>query len=171
MKPVQQKEMRSLSLDPFDRKILGALVKDATITYTELGRLVSLSAPAVHERVKRLRKSGVIQGTSARLDGPAIGKSFIAFVHVDTEGWGKSQRMMKIADFPEIEEIHSVAGDTCLIIKVRTEHARALEALLSQIYILPGVIGTRSYVVLSTYLERPIQADITQDWPEIPMPE
>jgi len=45
-----------------------------------------------------------------------------------------------------------------------------LEVLLSQLYILPGVNSTKSYVVLSTYLERPVQAEVTHDWPEIPLP-
>ncbi|MBL4890835.1 MAG: Lrp/AsnC ligand binding domain-containing protein, partial [Rhizobiaceae bacterium] len=85
-------------------------------------------------------------------------------------GWGKSQRMMKLTEFPEVEEMHSVAGDTCVILKVRTANAFAFETLLSQLYVLPGVRSTKSFVVLSTYLERPIQAELTTDWPEIPMP-
>lgn len=158
------------SLDGFDRRILGALVQDSGLTYAVLGKIVGLSAPATHERVRRLRKSGVLIGTVARVDGPAVGKPFLAFVHVDTKGWGKSQRMMKISEFPEVEEMHSVAGDTCMILKVRTENAHALEILLSQLYALPGVTSSRSYVVLSTYLERPIQAEITTEWPDIPLP-
>ena len=108
--------------------------------------------------------------TVARVHGPSVGKPFLSFVHVDTEGWGKSRRMMKIAEFPEVEEMHSVAGDTGMILKVRTADTHALEALLSQLYILPGIKSTRSYVVLSTYLERPVQAEVTSDWPEIHMP-
>jgi len=165
---IRRNSKSTYSLDDFDRRILGALVQDAGLTYAALGKLVGLSAPAIHERVRRLRKSGVLMGTAARVDGPAVGKPFLAFVHVDTKGWGKSQRMMKFSDFPEIEEMHSVAGDTCMILKVRTENAHALEVLLSQLYALPGVTSSRSYVVLSTYLERPIQAEITTDWPDLP---
>jgi len=165
---VRQNRKPTHSLDDFDRRILGALVQDAGLTYAALGKLVGLSAPATHERVRRLRKSGVLIGTAARVDGPAVGKPFLAFVHVDTQGWGKSQRMMKISGSPEIEEMHSVAGDTGMIMKVRTENAYALEVLLSQLYALPGVTSSRSYVVLSTYLERPIQAEITTEWPELP---
>ena len=41
----------------------------------------------------------------------------------------------------------------------------ALEGLLAKIYDVPGVTATRSYVVLSTYLERPVQPGITGEWP------
>lgn len=153
-------------LDDFDRKILGALVRDASLTYAALGEIVNLSAPAVYERVRRLRKAGILRGTTAMLDGAALGKPFLAFVLLYTNGWGKSQRMMKIADYPEVEEIHSVAGDASVLLKLRTENARALEVLLSQLYALPGVISSKSHIVLSTYLERPVQAERTERWPE-----
>lgn len=162
---VRRKRSGKPLLDRFDRKILSALVGDAGQSYAALGEAVGLSAPAVHERVRRLRQARVIAGTYAQLDGEAIGKPFLAFVHVEAAGWGKGERMMRIADFPEVEEMHSVAGDTGLVLKVRTQSPHALEGLLAQIYAVPGVSGTRSYVVLSTYLERPVQAGITQDWP------
>lgn len=161
---------KSRPIDAFDRRILGALVQDSGLSYAEIGRIARLSAPAAHERVKRLRASGVIKGQHAAVAPAAIGKPFLAFVHVDADGWGKSQRMLRLRDFPEVEEMHSVAGDTCVILKVRTASAQALEHLLSQIYVLPGVRSTKSYVALSTYLERPIQAEITETWPAVPLP-
>ena len=167
---VQERAIADYSLDGFDRKILGALVADARQSYAEIGKQVNLSAPAIHERVKRMKAAGVISRMSAILDGGAVGKPFLAFVHVDADGWGKSQRMMKLRAYPEVEEIHSVAGDTCVILKVRTENAHALEQFLSQLYILPGVRGTKSFIVLSTYMERTVQADVTVNWPSVPLP-
>ncbi len=157
----------SQGADRLDRKILGVLAGNAETSFAELGRIVGLSAPAVFERVKRLRKNGAIRDVCALLDGQAIGRPFLAFVHVDVAGWGKEARMLKLADFPEVEEMHSVAGDTGLIMKVRTRDSHALEQLLAQIYELPGVTGTKSYVVLSTFLERPVQAETTEDWPPV----
>ncbi len=166
---VQRTTPKPRPLDAFDRKILAVLTDNGRATYGEIGALVGLSAPAVHERVKRLRK-GAIKGFGAQLDGPSCGKDFLAFVHVDADGWGKSERMLKLRAFPEVEEMHSVAGDTCVIMKVRTENARALEEFLAQLYVLPGMKGTKSYVVLSTYLERGVQADVTTHWPDVPLP-
>nr|WP_299476360.1 Lrp/AsnC family transcriptional regulator [uncultured Roseibium sp.] len=166
-KNLKRSSMPDRSPDRFDRKILSVLVGNAESSFAELGRIVGLSAPAVFERVKRLKRTGVIRSVCARLHGPSVGRPFLAFVHVDVAGWGKEQKMLKLADFPEVEEMHSVAGDTGLIIKVRTRDSHALEQLLAQIYELPGVTGTKSYVVLSTFLERPVQADTTEDWPTV----
>ncbi|WP_432778564.1 Lrp/AsnC family transcriptional regulator [Burkholderia gladioli pv. alliicola] len=155
---VRQNRNQATPLDPVDRKLLGVLVEDATMSYAELGKRVALSAPAVHERVKRLRRSGVIRRTSVQISPQAIGRSLLAFVHVDTKGWGKTPELMRLSNCPEVEEIHSVAGDTSMLLKIRAEDARALEALLSSLYEIPGVSTTRTYVVLSTYLERSVQA-------------
>lgn len=162
---VRQSAAPSHEIDDFDRKILGVLVEDATVSYAELGKHVGLSAPAVHERVKRLRRSGAIRRTSLLIDPRAVGKPLLAFIHVDTTGWCKSQALLAIERFPEVEEIHSVTGDTCLLLKVRAESTQALEGLLAHLYATPGVSATRSYVALSTQLERPVQPGVTESWP------
>ena len=161
---LQRKGTDGKPLDTIDRKILGALIEDAQMSYSQISERVGLSAPAIHERVKRMRQSGVIAATSALVDGSAVGKPLLAYIHVDTVGWGKTPELMSIASYPEVEEIHSVAGDTCMLLKVRTAGTQELEALLGILYDTTGVQGTRSYIVLSTHLDRPIQANITSEW-------
>jgi Lrp/AsnC family leucine-responsive transcriptional regulator len=162
---IQNESSRTRALDTFDRKILGVLVRDATASYADLGKEIGLSAPAVHERVKRMRRSGVIRQTSVLIDPVAIGKPFLAFIHVDVRGWCKTPQQLAIAEFPEVEEVHNVAGDTSMLLKVRTESSGALEGLLARIYDVPGIVATRSYIVLSTQMERPVQPGSTKDWP------
>jgi DNA-binding Lrp family transcriptional regulator len=162
---IRQNERSVQQIDGMDRKLLAELVEDATLSYADLGKKVGLSAPAAHERVKRLRQRGVIKQVAALVEPQAAGKPLLAFIHVDTAGWGKTPVLMQIRRFPEVEEIHSVTGDACMLLKVRTDGPHALEQLLGQLYATPGVKATRSYVVLSTYLERPVQAGKTEEWP------
>ncbi|KAA0020649.1 Lrp/AsnC family transcriptional regulator [Salinicola corii] len=125
---------------------------------------VHLSPPAVHERVRRLRRDGVIQGTVAKLDGTKIGCPLLAFVHITTEGWGMTEPVLALREMADVEEIHTATGETCLILKVRCLRPSSLEALLSRIQAIKGVRTTHSYVVLGTYLER-------GPMPEIPEPQ
>lgn len=158
------------ALDRLDRKILGALVEDATRGYAELGRDVGLSAPAVHERVRKLKAAGVIRGIGARLDGRQVGKPLLVFIHVATQSWGHSEAIDRLAELPEMEEMHSVTGDTSMILKVRLADPQALEALLRRINAFESVVSTHTYVTLSTYLERPVQATASAEWPAPPRP-
>ncbi len=144
-------------IDATDRTLLALLKDDSSQSYAALGEKLNLSAPAVFERVKKLRKSGVIRRSTVDLDGKKLGRPLLAYVHVTTEGWGKTPEMLALAEHPEVEELHSVTGDTCVLLKIRTESTKDLERLLKIVYDLPGVKGTRSYIVLDTYLERGAQ--------------
>ncbi len=149
-------------LDAIDRKLLGLLSADAEQSYATLGDKVGLSPPAVHERVKRYKATGRISGVAALLNPKMTGKPFLAFLHVNTSGWGKTDAILGLGDLPEVEEIHSVTGDTCMLLKVRMQDSKAMEDLLKRIYDMPEVVSTKTYVALSTSLERPVQAGITE---------
>lgn len=141
-------------LDETDRRLLGLLAEDSTRSYTNLGQLLNLSAPAVHERVKRLKRDGVILATAAKLHGAKVGRPLLAFVHVNTKSLIVSRQLLKLSSLPEIEEIHTVTGESGMLLKVRTRDTQALEDLLAKIHAIDGFDGTRSHIALSTYLER-----------------
>jgi Lrp/AsnC family leucine-responsive transcriptional regulator len=141
-------------LDQTDRKLLRLLAEDSSRSYAELGSLVNLSPPAVHERVKRLKREGVIEATCAKLNGCRVGRTLLTFVLVETKGADGTKRLLETCSLPDIEEIHTTSGDSAVIIKLRARDTEALEDLLAFIHGIEGVGGTRSYIVLSTYLER-----------------
>ena len=151
---LRQSGRSKTGLDAKDRMLLRLLSRDATRSYTAMGKEIHLSAPAVHERVKRLKREGYIKATVALLDGEKIGRPLLTFIHVDTTGWGAKSPMRALAELDEVEELHTVTGDACVILKVRMPGTQVLEDLLARIYRIEGVKGTRSYVALSTYLER-----------------
>lgn len=151
---VQKKLVEQPKLDAKDRKLLAILAEDASLSYTDLGRQLHLSAPAVHERVKRLKNEGVITGTVAKLDGRKIGRPLLAFIHVDTSSWAVTRSILSLKALPDVEEIHTVAGDSAMLLKVRTQDTQSLEALLEVIHSIDGFKGTRSYIVLTPHLER-----------------
>lgn len=141
-----------------DRKLLALLSEDATLSYAALGAAVGLSPPAVHERVKRMKQAGIIRGTVALVDPHAIGRPFSAFVHLATHATGRRAALEEIADLADVEEIHAVAGDACLVVKVRTDGTRSFENLLATLQAVQGVRCARTYVILSSPLERPPRA-------------
>jgi len=63
-------------------------------------------------------------------------------------------------DFPEIEEVHSVAGELCLLLKVRVATTTDLLALVDRMRQIPGVEQTETTIVLKTQIDRPIRVPI-----------
>jgi len=51
-----------VSFDSNDTLILGHMVENPDITLRELGKILGLSQPQVHSRIKRLEESGIIKG-------------------------------------------------------------------------------------------------------------
>lgn len=151
---IRQIRHRPAELDQMDRKILGALAEDAARSYADLGKIVNLSAPAVHDRVKRLKRDGVIKGTVAVLDGCKLGRTLLTFLVVDTSSYSATRKLLKFTDRAEVEELHTIAGDGCVFIKVRAVDTEGLESFLMEIQSVEGVRSVRSYIALSTFLER-----------------
>ncbi|MBX3568413.1 MAG: Lrp/AsnC family transcriptional regulator [Rhizobiaceae bacterium] len=151
---VRQERHQPARLDDVDRRLLGLLSEDGTRSYAELGQLLHLSAPAVHERVKRLKRDGVIKAMVARLDGCKVGRTLLTFVLVNTRNVASTKRLLELSGLQEIEEIHTVAGDSGVLVKARLRDTEGLEDLLGKIQGIEGVDDTRSYIVLSTFVER-----------------
>jgi len=151
---VRRREQDPMSLDAIDRKLLAALREDATRTYADLAAELHLSAPALHERAKRLKARGVIRRTTVELDPKALGQVLCAFVHVDAEGGACGLISEALSGNGLVEEIHSVAGGTCMVVKVRAANPETLEELLQEIHCQKGARRVESFVVLRTYLDR-----------------
>jgi Lrp/AsnC family leucine-responsive transcriptional regulator len=144
-----------IQIDAIDRAILLELQQDSRIPYAELADRVGLSAAATHERVKKLERKGVIRRYRIDVDAEAIGLGLTAFVAVQLESTTTCRTLLaQLAQFPEIEEVHSVAGEIDVILKVHTTDTKTLEDLLYRIKALSGIARMTTRVVLTTELER-----------------
>src|SRR5918999_4303776 len=121
-------------MEELDRQIVQLLVEDGRMSYTDLGKATGLSTSAVHQRVRRLEQRGVIRGYAAVVDPEAVGLSLTAFISVTPfDPAAPDDVPDRLADIPEIEACHSVAGDESYILKVRVPTPGHLEDLLSRI--------------------------------------
>ena len=133
-------------------------MREGRSTWSELARLLDLSAPAAADRVRRLEERGVIRGYSAVVDPEAVGLGVTAFVAVTLERPEHRAGFLGWVDgAPEVQECHHIAGEGDFLLKVRCAAMRDLEAIVSEeIKGLKGVTSTRTTVVLSTRKETPV---------------
>lgn len=149
----------NISIDEMDARILTAMSVDSRRSYADIGHEVGLSTAAVHERVRKLIERGVIRRFSLSVDPLALGLGFTAFVMIRNDGGVHCREIApRLREMPEVQELHSVAGEYDFLAKIRTSHARALEDVLYAIKAIPGVARTTSTVVLNTEFEdRPLR--------------
>ena len=128
-------------LDATNLRILEELQADARLTMAELGRRVSLSPPAVAERVQRLERAGVISGYHAAVDPKAVGYPIAAVVRVRPA----SRQLHKIPEvareLPEVVECYRITGEDCFFVKLHLRSMEDLEGILDR-FVLFGQTTT-----------------------------
>ncbi|WP_043834514.1 Lrp/AsnC family transcriptional regulator [Amycolatopsis sp. La24] len=121
-----------MDLDDVDRHLLELLQSDGRLTFSELGRRVSLSAPAVTERVRRLEQRGVITGYAARVDPEKLGRPIQAIVRVRVRSLDGPRFRETILPLPEITDADHVTGDECWQLRVHCRTTAELERFVEQ---------------------------------------
>jgi DNA-binding Lrp family transcriptional regulator len=144
-------------MDGIDGQIVALLRENARRSFQDIGKRVSLSAPAVKRRVDRLEREGVIRGYSATVNPAAFGWHAHAFVELFCEGRMSGAEVREaVGAHPEVEGAYTIAGAPSAIIHVRAADTQHLEEALERIRETPGVQRTQTQVVLSTLFEHPV---------------
>ncbi|WP_062047383.1 Lrp/AsnC family transcriptional regulator [Bacillus sp. JCM 19034] len=115
-------------MDDINRRILDALQEEGRISMTELGKKISLSVPAVTERVKKLEDQGIIEGYKAIINPVKINKTVKAFVLVKTHKCTAFREFCK--EHPNVIECHRLTGEYSYLVKVITESNDLLEQFI-----------------------------------------
>ncbi|MCE7082062.1 Lrp/AsnC family transcriptional regulator [Streptomyces sp. ST2-7A] len=150
--------MTTESIDEIDTRILDVLQRDGRVGYAELARIVSMSASAVTERVRRLEESGVIRGYAAVVDPERLGLGILAFVRLRYPTGNYKPFRDLLETTPEILEAHHVTGEDCFVLKVLARSMRHLETTTGRIAGLGSV--TTSVVYSSPLPSRAITAAV-----------
>ncbi|WP_433338541.1 Lrp/AsnC family transcriptional regulator [Spirillospora sp. CA-294931] len=137
-------------MEEIDRQIMELLADDGRMSFTDLAKETGLSVSAVHQRVRRLQKRGVLKGFTAVIDHEEIGLPLTAFISIKpVDPAAPDDAPERLAHLAAIEACHSVAGEENYILKVRVSAPGELEDLLQKIRAAANV-ATRTTVVLST---------------------
>ncbi len=145
------------TIDPFDRKILQALVENARASNVEIAQKVGLSEAPCSRRIRRLETDEVILGYHARLDPDAVGIGFVAFVTLvlDYVTATTAERFyQEIRAIPEIMSCYIVSGGYDALLHVAAKDSQAYsEIVFDRLRRIPGVKDVRSSFVMRTIKE------------------
>lgn len=108
-------------IDSTDKKILEILQLNSNQSIKQIASQLKLTNTPVHERIKKLEKSGVIESYSANIDAKKIGKDLMVYTSVSLKEHTKDYLLnfeTKVQSLQEVIECHHVSGDHDYLLKV-----------------------------------------------------
>jgi len=142
-------------LDRIGLEILSALQEDGRITFSELGKRVGLSSPAISERVRRMEEAGIIKGYRAIVDPEKLGYPITAAVRLSASRERQEDLLAFLKGRKEVLSCERVTGADSFLLKVIVTNVSHLESLLD---LLSKFGQPVTSIVLSVPVDyRPIQ--------------
>ncbi len=146
----------SFHIDSLDRKILSILTKNARVPFLEVARECHVSGAAIHQRVQRLTRLGIISGSQFTIEPKKLGYHTSAYIGIFLDNAALfndvSEKLKKI---PEIIQCHYTTGQYAMFIKVFTKDNEHLRKVLSEkIQSITGVARTETFISLDVIVDR-----------------
>ena len=141
VKPVEEQALkinhhgkRTHQLDRTDVEILRLLQENARMTFSEIGRRVHLSQPAVAERVRLMEDAELITGYHAHVDSTKLGYPILAVIHVEVRTLFENEQICSLAKrLPEVLECHRITGRDGMLLKLVTPSITRLNEIIKAI--------------------------------------
>lgn len=138
-------------MDSIDRKILELLQVNGRMTVKEITQTISLTAPAVSERIKRLEKEGVIEGYTAIVNPRKMGRTVHAIINVSIQPNDTDKLLNLVTNEPMVVQCHHVTGSYSYLVKVDACEIEDLEKLIVK---FQKMGETSTQIILSTPISR-----------------
>ena len=142
-----------IELDPFERKILRELQRDASLTTAQIAERVGLTPSPCWRRIDRLEREGLIRKRVALIDRRKVGLNAQIFAQVKLNAHGRAnldEFSATIGTFPEVLDAYVLMGTMDFMLRIVTQDIDAYERFFfEQLSKLPGVQEIHSTVALS----------------------
>jgi DNA-binding Lrp family transcriptional regulator len=143
-------------IDDLNKSILAEFQKDASVTYRDLAEKIGQPASTVFARIKQMKDSGVIKEVIPIVSAEALGKMTTAWIKIslkiDTDCCLFAE---EVAKNRKIMEVHEIAGEWDILLKVKVEDNLTLHDLTKEISRIPGIKNMESIIAYRTIKEDP----------------
>ncbi len=155
----KMKNNEIIQIDGIDKILLNELMKDARVSINLLSKQVGISGAAVHQRLKKLEKSGLIQGSQITINPKRLGYTTLAFVGIYLDkAMSNPSAVAQLKKINEVLECHYTTGDWSVLVKILCKDNEHLMNLLNnQIQKIEGISRTETFISLDQQIARQIK--------------
>ena len=148
-----------IKIDGIDKIIIKRLVEDARTPVLGIAREVGISGAAIHQRLRKLEESELMEGSRLILNPKALGYSTTAFIGVFLESASLySSAIKRLRDIPEVVECHYTTGNWSIFVKILArDNEDLMNVLNNDIQQIKGVARTETFISLEHQINRQIK--------------
>ncbi|MGC8672194.1 MAG: Lrp/AsnC family transcriptional regulator [Thermoplasmata archaeon] len=152
-----------MDFDKKDVAILKVLSKNGRAQISEISKETNIPRITVYNRIQKLIKDGIIKKIVPLLNYKVLGLSVTAFILISfSPNFKLSQRTLakKISVMKNVEEVHIIAGEWDLLVKVRGKTVEDVGSyVVDQLRNIEGVEKTMTIVAFETVLDEPLSIE------------
>ena len=137
-------------MDKLNWAILQELQKNARVSFSEVGRKVGLTSPAVAERVRKMEDSGIIESYKVNLAHQITGYQLRAIITLRAFTGRLKAFLETVKTYKEVVNCYRITGNENIIMEVILKDQVHLEKLIDKL-ITYG--ETRTHIVLSAVVK------------------
>ncbi len=147
-----------VKIDGIDKKILRYLMEDARRPILEIARNIGISGAAIHQRLRKLEKSGLIAGSKFVINPKILGYTTMAYIGIFLDKAMSNPKAVKALEkIPEVLECHYTTGNWSILIKVLCrDNEHLMQVLNKDIQQIEGVSRTETFISLNQQIDRQI---------------
>ncbi|MEX0315051.1 MAG: Lrp/AsnC ligand binding domain-containing protein [Allomuricauda sp.] len=149
----------SVKIDGIDKRILRYLMEDARRPILEIARNIGISGAAIHQRLRKLEKSGLLSGSKFIINPKVLGYTTMAYIGIFLDKAMSNPKAVKeLEKIPEVLECHYTTGNWSILIKVLCkDNEHLMHVLNKRIQQIEGVSRTETFISLDQQINRQIQ--------------
>lgn len=137
-------------LDELDQKIVKLLIKNARMTYSDIGEQVGISRVAVKTRIQSLEQRGIIEEYTTIINPQKISGAVSCYFELEIAPDTLSQVTKLLSENEIITQIYRVTGKNKLHVHAVAASSEEMEYLTREVIDpLPGVISCSCNIILS----------------------
>ena len=136
-------------VDDVSMQILGLLQQNARATFSDIGREIGLTSPAVAERIKKMEDGGIIQKYRTEVSHAALGFQLRAMITLRAFVGKLKPFLNSVGTFEEVVNCYRITGNENIIMEVVLRDQIHLERLIDR---LIAYGETRTHIVLSNVI-------------------
>ena len=137
-------------LDALDQQIVHLLIKNARMSYSDIGQQVGLSRVAVKMRVQALEKRGVIEEYTTIINPQKISGAVSCYFEIEVDPAQMEEVIRQLYENEDITQIYRMTGSACLHVHAVVPSQDDLEKLIrTQMDPMRGIRSLKSHVILA----------------------